>query len=383
MAVGEWLGAGTAGADSLGFVAPVRFFGLAGADALTGSTGADGLSGGAGADTLRGGGGVDLLHGDADGDLLVGDTEAAVARIQSGLLHWRGLGAVGQALSDMTWVSGDLRISVDVVSQAPGSGITISGETQYVAANEPFPAGSSYHSLGNTGAISTVRLSFHRADGTPVAVENLRLRLNDVDGATGQHRDRAEVVATGPSGPAAVTLIADGNDVVSGNTVTAGENAGEWPWDIGGSNRVIVAGPVQVLEIRHSNVGAYQAGMHVSDIAFDWRTVTPAGSNDTLSGGAGQDTLIGGLGDDLLWGGTGADRFAFRGTLFGHDHIADFDPAEDRLVLAQSGLPSAAALLAGAQQDGTGLRLWLNDDSSIHLLGLAAGQIGTEAILLL
>lgn len=383
MAVGEWLGAGTTGADSLGFVEPVRFFGLAGADVLTGSAGVDVLSGGAGADTLRGGGGEDVLYGDADGDLLVGDTEDTVARTQSGLLHWRGLGTVGQALSDMTWVSGDLRISIDVVSQAPGSDLTIRGEAQYVAANEPFSPGSSYYSLGYPGAISTVRLSFNRADGTPVAVENLRLRLNDVDGAAGQHRDRAEVVATGPSGPAAVTLIADGNDVVSGNRVTAGENAGEWPWEIGGSNRVIVAGPVQVLEISHSNVGAYQAGMHVSDIAFDWRTVTPAGSNDTLSGGAGQDTLIGGLGDDRLWGGSGADRFEFRGTLFGHDSIADFDPVEDRLVLVQSGLPSAAALLAGAQQDGTGLRLWLNDDSSIHLLGLASGQIGIEAILLL
>jgi RTX calcium-binding nonapeptide repeat (4 copies) len=61
--------------------------------------------------------------------------------------------------------------------------------------------------------------------------------------------------------------------------------------------------------------------------------------DDTLEGGAGADRIKGDAGDDVLRGGEGADTFVFsaygrKGAGFGgRDVIADFDPAEDRIVL--------------------------------------------------
>jgi Ca2+-binding RTX toxin-like protein len=61
--------------------------------------------------------------------------------------------------------------------------------------------------------------------------------------------------------------------------------------------------------------------------------------NDILDGGLGKDILIGGTGNDLLTGGGGSDRFlfdinaTFNASTIGVDHITDFLPNTDKIVL--------------------------------------------------
>jgi Ca2+-binding RTX toxin-like protein len=55
---------------------------------------------------------------------------------------------------------------------------------------------------------------------------------------------------------------------------------------------------------------------------------------DTLSGDAGDDLIIGGAGADQLTGGSGKDRFVFSSLDEGGDVIADFEVANDTIVLS-------------------------------------------------
>lgn len=68
--------------------------------------------------------------------------------------------------------------------------------------------------------------------------------------------------------------------------------------------------------------------------------------NDYLVGGAGNDSLIGGRGIDQMLGGAGSDSFYYFSSLEGADlgagitapdFIGDFNPAEDKLIIARSG----------------------------------------------
>lgn len=94
---------------------------------------------------------------------------------------------------------------------------------------------------------------------------------------------------------------------------------------------------------------------------------------DTLEGGAGADTLSGDRGDDLLVGGAGADRFVFAPGQ-GKDRILDFDPDEDRIVLA-AGMEWQAV----AVEDG--LRLDLSGGGSVLLAGWTPGPDLADLIL--
>lgn len=147
---------------------------------------------------------------------------------------------------------------------------------------------------------------------------------------------------------------------------------------------------------------------------------------DTLQGGAGNDTLQGGPGADTLAGGAGSDQFVFAGGTgatvadkvqsLSTDHIADFQPGQDRFVLgnADFGLgdsgfldPSryfetAASLggapvdlsggnavsgivVVGAQNGGGGVDIYYTSDASnasnansyqvAHVDGVDAGQV--------
>jgi Ca2+-binding RTX toxin-like protein len=73
-------------------------------------------------------------------------------------------------------------------------------------------------------------------------------------------------------------------------------------------------------------------------------------SSDILVGGAGDDILIGGGGKDNLTGGAGADKFVF-GPDSGPDHLLDFNPQEDTLVLQGLNFQSVDQLLEGAFDD--------------------------------
>jgi Ca2+-binding RTX toxin-like protein len=73
-------------------------------------------------------------------------------------------------------------------------------------------------------------------------------------------------------------------------------------------------------------------------------------SRDYLFGGAGDDVLIGGGGKDDLTGGPGANKFVF-GPNSGPDHLLDFNPQEDTLVLQGLNFQSVDQVLEGTFDD--------------------------------
>ena len=87
-----------------------------------------------------------------------------------------------------------------------------------------------------------------------------------------------------------------------------------------------------------------------------------AGGDDHLWGKGDDDTLVGNKGSDTLDGGSGIDTFAWTNFNHGHDTIADFTPATDRLQLDTIGteFDGSEALVAqfvrivpaGGGQDG-------------------------------
>jgi Ca2+-binding RTX toxin-like protein len=79
-------------------------------------------------------------------------------------------------------------------------------------------------------------------------------------------------------------------------------------------------------------------------------TLIGGSARDYLVGGDGNDVLIGGGGKDDLTGGAGADQFVF-GLDSGPDHLLDFNPQEDTLVLQGLNFQSVDQVLEGTFDD--------------------------------
>ncbi|WP_164657904.1 Hint domain-containing protein [Tropicibacter sp. Alg240-R139] len=273
--------------------------GFSGDDTMRGLSGDDWLLGGAGDDILRGNQGDDILYGDRSIEALNWDAQAADETDVSG---------------GFTQNTGDIDVAVSFSNDgnnAPTYSIE-SSDALYVGTDEPFDTQSSLHLFGNgDGATSTTTLTFSASAGSDVQdeVENVSFRINDVDFASGNHRDVITINAVDADGNAVtVTITADTTaadpDTVSGNTVTAGDS-GESQADQTGSVLVEIAGPVSEIEIIYENALSGTQAIWVSDVFFE--TVALTGGNDTLNGGSGDDTLFGEDGDDVLNGGRGAD----------------------------------------------------------------------------
>jgi hypothetical protein len=110
--------------------------------------------------------------------------------------------------------------------------------------------------------------------------------------------------------------------------------------------------------------------------------------NDSLSGGNGADKLKGDAGDDILSGGQGADHFVFAayandGSGFaGHDTIADFSPAEDKLLITGgyrfADLFNAARYPQLATETPDGLRIvYADNGATITLKGVTRAQMSS------
>jgi hypothetical protein len=102
------------------------------------------------------------------------------------------------------------------------------------------------------------------------------------------------------------------------------------------------------------------------------------GGNDMLDGGADDDVLEGGSGKDLLTGGEGRDTIVFRDG-FDHDVVTDFDPAQDRVHVASSGVEDWKGVQArlSAADDGSAI-LTLDDGSTLLFQGISPGDLGAQ-----
>ncbi|MGV8832674.1 MAG: M10 family metallopeptidase C-terminal domain-containing protein [Devosia sp.] len=353
---------GTGGADDI-YGKAVRdvIFGLAGDDVIRAfhgwdevhaGAGNDTVNGGAGNDIVRGGLGDDVLRGGLGNDTLYGDDSAMA--FQRETMHWLDVGPQGTNVeSGFTQSTGLYDVSVAFANDGTALGFSVVSTGQYSEPLEDLDGLSGLQLSGGSGPISTSTFTFSK-DGVEAPVSGVVFRLNDTDASA--WRDIATVNAYGPDGqPVAVVLRADGNDVVSGQTVYAGPGD-EFPNQISGSVLVTIAGPVSRFEIIYQNGLSSTQLLIVSDLQFDnglpavdgndtlygnegddW--IDGGGGNDRLFGGEGNDVLIGGAGTDRLRGDAGDDLFVFRsaadlGYHTARDIIVDFELGHDRIDLA-------------------------------------------------
>ncbi|HSG94532.1 MAG TPA: calcium-binding protein, partial [Afifellaceae bacterium] len=336
---------GLGGADSLlggdgndtilGGAGDDTILGGIGADSVLGGTGNDSILGEDGNDTVFGGGGNDTILGGAGADIIYGD-DNATATPTSESLNWNLAGADETNIAGgFTQTTGVMNVGVSFITTPRTGEISVeSSDTVYVGAGDPFnPNSNLFLAGGGPGVDSTTNLNFSATSGSAYSdsVENVTFRINDID--MGSWQDIITINAYDADGnPVAVTISIDGNDSLTGNTITAA-NTADNPSDVAGSALVTIAGPVSRVEIIYANGGSATQALWVSDVHFDTIPLLPGddsidggdgadtifgeGGNDTLLGGLGADSLSGGLGDDLLYlaegdsatGGDGDDSF--------------------------------------------------------------------------
>ncbi|CAO3423802.1 ELWxxDGT repeat protein [Azospirillum endophyticum] len=114
------------------------------------------------------------------------------------------------------------------------------------------------------------------------------------------------------------------------------------------------------------------------------RNLTGSSGRDLLFGGAGDDTITGNRGNDYMEGGAGRDRFVLKPG-DGWDCIGDFQAGTGGDVLDLSGwkgIGGFSDLLAKSYQDSDGLVLEFSPTDSIKLMGVTAGMLTADNVLL-
>ena len=281
------------------------------ADLVYGQAGADDISSGSGNDWVYGGSGNDTVSGGTGDDVIYGDGGTSTTES----LNWDAQGNDGQNVSTgFTQTTGQIDVSVSFTNDGNNSPTynLETTDTIYVASGEAFDENSSLKLRGDgDSSTSTTTLNFAANSTSDVdnEVENVVFRISDIDFISGNHRDLITVNAYDANGTlvtVTLTVVDNGTntDVVSGNSVTAGETS-ESASDATGSLLVEIAGPVEKIDIIYANQLDGTQAIWVSDVFFD--TIANPPGDDVLNGGDGNDSLYGEGGNDLLKGGDGDD----------------------------------------------------------------------------
>ena len=327
----------------------------------SGEGGADTFDGGAGDDIIYGEDGSDSLLGGDGNDTIYGGANNAATLAASENLSWSSQAADGtDASAGFTQSTGTMDVTVDIVDDGTLSAAQIeSTDTTYVASGESFSANSSLYLVGSggTGGTATTTLTFDASTGSGMTnqVENVIFRLNDIDAASGSWEDIVAVTALDADGNSVdVTITADGNDTVSGNTIT-GAQSGDSQDSAQGSALVNIAGPVHSISISYSNGDVATQTLWVSDVHFDTIPDTGDQSADVIEGGAGLDVLYGEGGNDTITGGLDADTF-YAGTGDDTMYLAQGDTAwggagDDLFIISDTGELSTATITIDGEED--------------------------------
>ncbi|SHE39527.1 Hint domain-containing protein [Litoreibacter ascidiaceicola] len=296
------------------------------ADLVNAGDGNDSVEAGDANDIVYGGSGNDTLEGEAGDDVLYGDSDLADVTAES--LNWDAQGGDGTNIAGgFTQDTGNMDVSVSMTNDGNNNPLlqVETSDTTYVESGEPFDPNSSAYIFGDgDGATSTTTIDFAAQSGSGMSdeVQNVALRINDIDWGSGNHTDIVTINAYDADGnPVTVTITPEGGDTVSGNTITA-ETVGENPNSAGGSALIEIEGPVSQIEIIYANGQSGTQAVWVSDVHFETIPAPTTGGDDTLDGGAGDDTLFGEAGDDTLIGGEGSD------SMFGGDGNDSFTVAQ-------------------------------------------------------
>lgn len=279
-------------------------------DSIEAAGGDDIVFAGAGDDTITGGGGNDDIYGGDGNDVIYGDNVTSVSPTSESM-NWSSAGSDEQDISGgFTQTTGAMDVNVSFSADGnPNTTFTVeSTTTTYVGTGEGFNSTSSLE-IGsqNTGDAGTVTLDFttNQPDSFSDNVENVSFRLNDVDGSQDSWQDVITITAVDANGNTVTVLLGDnGEDVVSGNTITADLTRDSFT-DADGSVLITIPGPVQSISIDYNNGFANGQILVISDVHFETIPLTPG--NDTIWGGAGDDLIYGEDGDDWLGGEDGSD----------------------------------------------------------------------------
>ncbi|MDV7144873.1 Hint domain-containing protein [Tropicimonas sp. TH_r6] len=266
---------------------------------LNGTGEADAITGGAGNDTINAGGGDDVIQAGPD-------TISTTALN----LSWSDEGGDGTDISSgFTQDTGGIDVTVGFTQGTIGTTATVETNSTYVETDDPFSSTSNLGLRGSgTGSTWTTDISFAASTGADYAdeVEAVSFRIQDIDANSWQ--DVVTVYAYDADGnQVEVTLTVEGDDTVSGNTVTAGSSSTA-ATDAAGSVLVEIAGPVARIEIIYENAGSSGQLLYITDVHFD--AVDAFEDDDIVYGGTGNDTIAGGLGDDTLYGEDGEDTLS-------------------------------------------------------------------------
>jgi Ca2+-binding RTX toxin-like protein len=130
----------------------------------------------------------------------------------------------------------------------------------------------------------------------------------------------------------------------------------------------------------YSYIGGYTLADNAEILSLQGSAVVGIGNagNNVLFGNAGNNVLNGGAGDDRLIGGAGADTFWFLGRDAGRDRIADFNVADDTVVLDRSMFADYAAVQARISQVGADVVLTHESGAVLTLENILLSQLTAD-----
>ena len=315
-------------------------------DIVLAGDGDDLVKAGEGDDDVYAGGGNDTVYGEAGDDLIYGDNNGGLpsGNIVRESFEWDkapdpdGAGAIdnGDLLSSFSQNTGNVSVNFTVTSQSGASVTKFSTDAQNV--NDMVGDGAAIDDnssldnvLNGQGNTATYELDFSND------VQNISFNINDIDG----------------DGVVKVYAYVDGErveiDIEAGSKLTLKDldgHAGDETIDSNGgyeadtsenySATVNIDGPVDKIVVVHSQDGANNSGINISDVYFDVPEDGSEAGNDSLIGGDGADTIYGEGGNDVIEGGAGEDL------LSGGAGGDDIDGGtEDDIIFGDSLDPSA------------------------------------------
>jgi len=264
----------------------------------------DSVIGGEGNDTIIAGDGNDIIYGDNTVTPPAPATES---------LNWSLQGPDETDLTGgFTQNTGTIEVTVSYTDLGNGGnagnpGMEVFDGLQYVDAGEPFATASGAQLGGGTtfGDTSLTTIDFSAATNSGVndEVTNVTFRISDIDANAWQ--DIVTIRAYDADGNPITVTLTPGNDIVSGNTVTAANTSDTYD-SAAGSLLVEIPGPVSYIEIEYAQGGTAEQYIAITDVYFD--TVPLTEGDDSIVGGAGDDTIFGEGGSDTLSGGAGNDE---------------------------------------------------------------------------
>ncbi len=309
--------------------------------------------------------------GDPDGDQIDNLDNLTNTTSTDEILSWTGFGAAGTNVDgNVSQTVGGVTVGVSVTDEGNLAAAEVSTTAQYVG-TDPYATNSALYLEGSGGAddTTTLTIDFSAQDGSgkSSSVSDVNFRINEID--FGGWQDIVTVTAIGPDGNLIpVTITVDGNDSLSGNTVT-GQTTNDNANEQASSIKIDIAGPVRQIIVDYDNGGAGGQVLNVTDIHFTTLNevgnqddsveagagddfIDPSLGSDTVDGGTGDDTIVASVGDDLLLGGDDQDTFQLDDG-FGTDTIEGGEGGTDNDAIDASNLTSAVNVSLSGDEAGS------------------------------